>query len=157
MALWDNLHLHEPKHRLRPHLSSCRNEALATLATSYNQTSLCLYSVEFFTRHLFWRAIPKTWRFSPKMFYYGYSGAFDFSFATAFLIIYYLSIWLFTRWFTKPLWISKAKYRVINIDINVFKSQSRLAFVGSFHWTQATRRLYLSMWLEAYFQCTFVR
>lgn len=68
MALWDNLHLHELRHRLRPHLSACRNEALATpRRTTYDQTSLCLYSLVFFTRHLFWRPISKTWRFwSPE-------------------------------------------------------------------------------------------
>lgn len=40
--------------------------------TTYDQTSLCLYSLVFFTRHLFWRAIPETWRFwSTEMVYDG--------------------------------------------------------------------------------------
>lgn len=33
---------------------------------TYDQTSLCLYSLVFFTRHLFWRPISKTWRFLKR-------------------------------------------------------------------------------------------
>lgn len=89
MALWDNLHLHELRHRLRPHLSACRNEAFATpRRTSYDQTSLCLYSPVFFTSHLFWRPISKTWRFeAPKILYDSHRGHFWF-FTTAFIGTY---------------------------------------------------------------------
>lgn len=74
MALWDNLHLHEPQHRLRPHLSSCRNEDLPPRCRQPTTEQAFVYILLYFSPAICFDCLPisEAWRFwSIKIVYDG--------------------------------------------------------------------------------------